>query len=173
MPQSQQLAQATDIQEEEIRISINLPYVEATSKKLQRKLRSHKIISTFYTEMTLCQLLCKPKDRVATEDKSNIVYEIDCSNCQAVYFGESKRSLKSRSDEHKRSVRNCDCDKNEIAKHCWEADHNFNWDQKKVTDRESRLIPRKIKETIHSLKNPNHFNKISNMLPEIWLPNLR
>ena len=72
-----------------------------------------------------------------------------------------------------RSVRNCDCDKNEIAKHCWEADHNFNWDQKKVVDRESRLIPRKIKETIHSLKNPNHINKISYMLPEIWLPNLR
>ena len=49
----------------------------------------------------MCKLLCKPKARVATEDKSNIDYEIDCSNCQAVYFGESKRSLKSRSDELK------------------------------------------------------------------------
>ena len=49
----------------------------------------------------MCKLLCKPKARVATEDKNNIDYEIDCSNCQAVYFGESKRSLKSRSDELK------------------------------------------------------------------------
>ena len=65
--------------------------------------------------MALRKLLWKPKNRVATEDKNNIVYEIDCSNCQTVYFGESKRSLKSRSDEHKRSVRNCDCDKNEIV----------------------------------------------------------
>ena len=79
---------------------------------------------------------------------------------------EHKRSQKI-CQEHKRYVRNCDCDKNEIAKHCWEADHNLNWDQKKVVDRESRLIPRKIKETIHSLKNPNHINKISYMLPEI------
>ena len=63
------------------------------------------------------------------------------------------------------------CDKNETAKHCWEADHNFNWNQK--IDRESRLIPTKIKETIHYLKNRNHINKIFNMLPEIWLPNLR
>ena len=46
-------------------------------------------------------------------------------------------------------------------------------DQKKVIDRESKLIRRKIKETIHYLKNPNHINKISYMLPEIWLPNLR
>ena len=66
LPQSQQLTQATDIQEEEIRISINLPYVEGTSEKLRRMLRSHKIRSTFYTEMTLQKLLCKPKDRVAT-----------------------------------------------------------------------------------------------------------
>ena len=98
---------------------------------------------------------------------------MDSSNGEAVYFSESKWSLKSRSDEHKRSVRNCDCDKNEIAKHCWEADHNFNWNQKKVIDRESRLIPRKIKETRHSLKKSNQLKNISYILPQIWLPNLQ
>ena len=80
LPQSQQLTQAIDIQEEEIRMSINLQYVESTSEKLHRIFRSHKIRSTFYTEMTFPKLLCKPKDRVATED-NNIVYEIDCCNC--------------------------------------------------------------------------------------------
>ena len=34
LPQSQQQMQDTDIQEEEIRKSINLPYVEGTSEKL-------------------------------------------------------------------------------------------------------------------------------------------
>ena len=82
-------------------------------------------------------------------------------------IGESKRSLKSRSDEHKKSVRDCDCDQNEIAKHCWEADHNFNGDQKKVIDSESRLILRKIKETIHSLKNPNHIKNCFRKGPHI------
>ena len=89
-----------------------------------------------------------------------------------IYLNECKRYLKSRFDEHKRSVTNCGCDTNEIAKHCWQADYNFSWDQKKVIDRESRLIPIKMKETIHSLKNPNHISKISYILPEIWLPNL-
>ena len=106
LPQSQQQTQATDIQEEEIRMNINLPYVEDTSEKSRRILRSHTIRSTFYTESTLRKFLCKPKDGVATEDKNNIVYETDCSNCEAVYFGESKWSLKSRLDEH-RSVKNC------------------------------------------------------------------
>ena len=35
---------------------------------------------------------------------------------------------------------------------------------KRVIDTEIRLIPRKIKETMHSLKNPNHIKKISYML---------
>ena len=61
LPQSQQLMQATDIHNEEIRMSINLPYVEGISEKLRRILRSHKIRPTFYTEETLRKLLCKPK----------------------------------------------------------------------------------------------------------------
>ena len=69
LPQLQQQTQAADIQGEEIKMSINLPYVEGTSEKLRRILRSHKIRSTFYTENTLRKLLCKPKDQVATEDK--------------------------------------------------------------------------------------------------------
>ena len=145
MSQSQQQTQAIDIQEEETRMSITLRYAEGTSEKLCRILISQKVRSTLHTESTLRKLLRKPKDRVATRDKNNIVYEIHCSNGEAVHFGEFKRALKLRSDEHKRSVRNCDCDKNEIEKHCWEANHNFCWDQKKAVDKESRLLPRKIK----------------------------
>ena len=40
---SQQKMQATDIQEEKIRVSINLAYVKGSSKKLKHILRSHKI----------------------------------------------------------------------------------------------------------------------------------
>ena len=60
---------------------------------------------------------------------------------------------------------------NIILDYVWST--KYSWDQKKVVYRKSRLIPRKIKEIIHSLKNPNHLSKISYMLPEIWLPNLR
>ena len=50
-------------------MSINLPYVEGTSEKLWLILKSHKIRSTFYTEMTLRKLLCKLKDQVTTENQ--------------------------------------------------------------------------------------------------------
>ena len=46
------------------------------------------------------------------ELENNIIYEIDFNNCEAVSFGESKRFLKSRSDEHIRSVKKYNCDEN-------------------------------------------------------------
>ena len=77
LSQSQQQTQATDIQEDETKMSINLPDDEVASKKPQHILRSNKRRSILYIENTLHKLLCKPKDRIATEDKNNIVYEID------------------------------------------------------------------------------------------------
>ena len=77
----------------------------------------------------------------------------------------TKWSLKLRSDERKRSVKNGNCEKNGTAKHCSEEDHNFSWDQK--------LISKTIRKTNHPCKNSNYIDKISYMRPEIWLPSLR
>ena len=53
VPPSQQQTQATDIQKKKIRMSVNLPYVEGTSEKLRRILKTHKTRSTLYTVNTL------------------------------------------------------------------------------------------------------------------------
>ena len=95
---------------------------------------------------------------MTTKNKSNIVYKTDYSNCEPINFDESNRSLKLPSEEHKISARNCDSEKNEIAKHSWNKDHNITLEEKKVADKESRSIPRKINEILDSLKNPNYIN---------------
>ena len=58
------------------------------------------------------------------------------------------------------------------SRNYWEADHIFNWDQKKVVDRKRRLkIPRKIKKNYAFFEESNHNKKVSYMFSEIWLPN--
>ena len=53
-------------------MNMYLPNVEGTSENLRCILRFHKMGSTFYTEtLFVCKLLCKPKYRVATEDKNS------------------------------------------------------------------------------------------------------
>ena len=66
--------QVTDVQREEMRMSINLAYVEGTSENLWHILRSHKVRSTFSTGSALCKLVCKPKDRVPTKNKKTISF---------------------------------------------------------------------------------------------------
>ena len=78
LSQPQQQTQATDIQEEEIRMSINLQYVEGIGKKQRRELKSHKIKSIFYTK----------------------------SYCEAVYFGKSKRSDEHKISARKHDCEN-------------------------------------------------------------------
>lgn len=78
--------------------SINLLNVAGSTEKLRAIPRSYKIRPSFSVN-TLRKLLCEPKYRVATKGKSNIIFETDCSNCEAVYFDEFKRYFKLRSDE--------------------------------------------------------------------------
>ena len=66
-------------------MSIQLPYVKGTNEKLRHIPRTRKIKFTFYTENSLHKLLCKSKDRVATDYKSNNVYKIGCRNYEDVH----------------------------------------------------------------------------------------
>ena len=51
------------ISEGEIKMSINLLYAEGISEERRDDiLKSHKVISNFFIENTLCKLLCKLKD---------------------------------------------------------------------------------------------------------------
>ena len=49
-------------------MSVTSTYAEGTNEKLGPILKFYKLRSTFNTESTLCKLLWKPKDQVATED---------------------------------------------------------------------------------------------------------
>lgn len=158
---------------EEYKGFINLPYIKNTSENLRRIFNQHKIRCTFYSSETLRKRLSHPKDKIAKDNQNNIIYRIPCQDCDAVYIGESKRSLKQRSTEHARAVKNGDVTKNEIADHCWKFDHKFNWDEKRIVDKEQDWTSRKVKETIHSLNEKKHINSISYTLPDIWLPILR
>ena len=103
LSRSQQQMQAKDTQEEEIKImSINLPLIENATENLRPILRSHKTSSTFFTENTGVNY--SVNQIVAIEHKNNVLCQIECNKCRAVYFGESKRPLKSRPNELKRIV---------------------------------------------------------------------
>ena len=147
-------------QDEDFKGFVTLPYIKG-------------LTGTCSSSETLRKCLSNPKDKVNLDKQNNIVYKIPCQDCNAVYIGETKRSFKQRSSEHMRAVKNGEIEKNEIADHCCKLDHKFNWEEKSIIDKEQNWVSRKVKETIHSIKDKNHINSISFTLPNIWLPALR
>ena len=152
---------------------INLPYIQNICKTIRRILYNYNNHGTFYTQSTLRQLLSKPKDSVPPQKQNNVVYNWNCNNCEATYVGETKRSLEQRAKEHQRAAKNRQTRQNEIADRCWKSDHTFDWNTQKILDHVPHSTTRLAKESLHSALNPDHINKISYKLPEIWLPNVK
>ena len=46
----------------------------------------------------------KPKNRVVTKQKTNVVYSIPCGDCEKEYLGETKRQFGTRLKEHLKAV---------------------------------------------------------------------
>jgi hypothetical protein len=62
------------------------------------------------------------------------VYQVECTGCDAVYIGQTKRSLKTRFKEHYRSIRLNHPEKSNIPRHVLQKindsqDHTLSLDQ--------------------------------------------
>ena len=84
------------------------PFVRGVSEKLKKICTSLNIHTIFTPGCTLKQTLIKVKNHVSEEKKKAVVYQVPCKDCQQLYTGESKRTLKVRLAEHKRAVQKSD-----------------------------------------------------------------
>ena len=104
--------------------SINLIYIQGVSEQLKRTLNKHNIKATFYTQTTLRNLSSKPKDPMPQEDRNNAVYQLNSKDCEAVYVGETKRTLSIRAEEHITAIKSAS-KRSHTAEHCRKYNHDF------------------------------------------------
>ena len=110
------------------------PYIQGASEQLRRTFNKYNIKTTFYTPTTLRRsLLSKPKDPIPKEDRNNVIYQLDCKDCEAVYVGETKRTLTIRTNEHISAVKSAS-QRSHTAEHCWKYNHGFDWNDKRILD---------------------------------------
>ena len=63
---------------------------------------------------TLSSVFRKPKDVICDEKKCGLVYEIPCCDCDAVYVGETERSLSTRKKKHVKAVKEMNLQKSAL-----------------------------------------------------------
>ena len=84
-----------------------------------------------------------------------MVYKFDCKNCSATYIGETKRSLRTRINEHKTNKNK----ESVVSLHRIENKHEFDWDNTFVLDMESNYKKRLVSEMIYIKSNHNSIIK--------------
>ena len=80
----------------------SIPYIQGTSEKIRRVLNEAGVKPIH----TIGRILPSPKDPLNLEEKSCLVHQAPCFDCDFVYIGQTKRDLKSRLAEHKLAIRN-------------------------------------------------------------------
>ena len=92
------------------------------------------VVFILFSEVIMSSsLLSKPKDSIPKEDRDNAVYQLNFKDCEAVYVGETKRTLNIRAEEHITAIKSAS-KRSHTAGHCWKYYHDFDWEHKKVLD---------------------------------------
>ena len=129
------------------------------SKKIfevKKILQSYNIRCISKYNNTLNNIIRSGKDKTTIDNSTEIVYKICCTNCPAVYIGQTKRALKNRINEHKK----CSNPDSVISQHINKFNHIFHWDKIKILDKESNLKKRLLSEMLYINSTDYTINKI-------------
>ena len=97
---------------------------------------------------------------------SGIVYRINCSQCDFVYYGQTERALKTRVSEHKKAVLMFDHN-SKLACHVHEHHHHMDFENVEVVGHEEHYHQRLFLEAWMSVKDPNAGNDHM-VIPEVY-----
>jgi len=133
-----------------------IPFVKNVSDDLKRIVKN--CVDVIYTIPKKLDLFIKKgKDRLKTQQSTEVVYKINCKNCDQVYVGQTKRHLETRMKEHKNNIRNPSGNYSIVSEHRLSFNHDFEWDRPDILHKEKNRRKREIAEMlfIKKLKKSN------------------
>jgi len=130
-----------------------IPYVSYISKKFIQFFKNISFSKlAFSCHNKLDKFIKVHKDVLPISSCSNVVYQINCLDCDASYVGQTKRTLSTRVNEHRSHIRRNSTQLSVITDHRLKFEHEFDWDNAKVLDKETNFNKRLISEMIYIKK---------------------
>lgn len=110
------------------------------------------------------------KDIIPNSQLNNVVYKINCRNCDASYVGQTRRRLCTRMSEHRNHINRNTTNQSVITDHRLNFDHEFEWDDIEILDREPFLKKRLLSEMMYIKRQNNSLNlqTDTDCLPDIY-----
>ena len=149
----------TDVKLKDVYLS--LPYKGKQSISLRRQLT--KIfaniapwvkVNMVFTANNKIGKLSKLKCKLPLIKQSQLIYQINCDDCQDFYIGMTNRRLETRLKEHRTNENSA------LFKHSFLTDHNINFSNPKILAKDSSSFRLQIKETL-KIKEHYAYNSLN------------
>ena len=142
----------------------SLPYTSAKCDEFEKRITrtvednfpTVKLNVAFQAPMTIGQLFPFKDNIKQNKDKSLVVYQLKCNDCNASYIGKTSRRLARRLKEHATTEASA------CHNHCKSLNHTIDYTNVEVIDTPSNDTKLKIKELLHILKRKPELNKQMN-----------
>jgi len=126
-----------------------IPFIKKVTDKFKNIANRLKAKLVFFSLNKLGRIIKAQKDILSIKCNKNIVYKLSCKNCDATYVEQTKRKFNTRVTEHKNDINKKTCKHSMITEHRLDKNHEFDWDNSEILDREKYYYRRLISEMIN------------------------
>ncbi|KYN07988.1 hypothetical protein ALC62_01038 [Cyphomyrmex costatus] len=146
-----------------------VPYHKNVSEKFKNIINIPNTDIAYKPINNLSSIIKTGKDKLDKFDNTNVVYKINCKDCDMTYVGQTKRRLKTRLKEHRDGWKRIN-NTSVVSKHQVNCNHDIDWDNTAILDNEPIYFKRSISEMIHIKNQTNSLNLQSDTekLPQMY-----
>ncbi|XP_037040265.1 uncharacterized protein LOC119077188 [Bradysia coprophila] len=138
---------------------ISAPYVPGLSERLKKTLNRYDMTLSCKTTNKIGNIYTRTKYKIPKEQKSKVVYQIKCQDCNCTYIGITKQKLKDRMTKHKSDVHlKKQQNTTGLTLHAVNKSHTFNFNDVTILEQIPNYWQRLIAEKMYIHKTPNTVN---------------
>jgi len=105
-----------------------IPYIKSISESFLPIIKKYGLNIAYSVPNTLNKYVKRYKDKIDLKSQNEVVYKIDCLNCNSSYVGQTKRQFKMRIKEHTSDINKKNSVLSVVSNHRLEYNHDMNWD---------------------------------------------
>jgi len=148
-----------------------IPFIPNVTEKFRHitNILNSKIV--YFSLHKLGWIVKAQKDHLPTNFNKNVVYKLSCKHCDASYVGQTKRKLCTRVTEHKNDINKKTSNHSVITDHRRDLNHEFDWDNPMILDKEKYYFRRLTSEMINIKiqKNPINLQSDTECLQYVYV----
>jgi len=150
----------TDIQNnEEVKKWFVIPFIPNVTEKFKNIANFLQSKLAVFSLHKLGRVIRAQKDTLPVGHNKNVVYKLSCKHCNMVYIGQTKRRLKTRIEEHRKDItKKTTSNLSVISEHKLEFNHDFDWNNPSILDREGKYYRRLVAEMAYIKMHNNTIN---------------